>query len=71
MVFNDEVGESILQRSYPSIVRHFGAPAAVDREQGNRCAYYEVVGAGAIGWRFCFAATGRMISAAGNQHLPS
>ena len=70
-VFNDEVGESVLQRSYTNIVRHFGPPAAVDREHGNRCAYYEVVGDDAIGWRFCFAGTGRMISAAGNQHLPS
>jgi hypothetical protein len=69
-VFNDEVGESILARSYTNIVRHFGPPAAVDREHGNRCAYYEVVGEGAVGWRFCFAAGGRMISAAGNQPLP-
>jgi hypothetical protein len=70
-VFNDEVGESILQRSYANVVRHFGPPAAIHREHGSRCAYYEVVGDGAIGWRFCFAGTGRMISASGNQRLPS
>jgi len=70
-VFDDEVGESILQRSYTTIVRDFGSPAALDRERGSRCAYYQVVGQGAIGWRFCFAGTGRMISASGSQHLPS
>jgi hypothetical protein len=70
-VFGDEVGESILQRSYTNIVHQFGPPAAGDRVHGNRCAYYEVVGDGPTGWRFCFAATGRMIGASGNQHLPS
>jgi hypothetical protein len=70
-VFDDEIGENILQRSYTTIVRDFGPPAAVHREHGGRCAYYQVVGRGTIGWRFCFADTGRMISASGNQHLPS
>jgi hypothetical protein len=69
-VFDDEVGESILRRSYASLVRHFGPPADLEREHGSRCAYYQVVGQGAIGWRFCFADTGRMLSAGGNQRLP-
>jgi hypothetical protein len=70
-IFDDEVGENILRRSYTRIVRDFGPPAAIDREHGNRCAYYEVVGDGPIGWRFCFATGGRMLSASGNQHLPA
>jgi hypothetical protein len=70
-VFDDEIGENILQRSYTTIVRDFGPPAATDRAHGSRCAYYQVVGQGAIAWRFCSAGTGRMISASGNQHLPS
>jgi hypothetical protein len=69
-VFGDEVGERILARSYSNLVRHFGPPAAIHREHGERCAYYELVGDGAVGWRCCFAAGGRMISATGNQPLP-
>ena len=69
-VFGDEVGEPILRRSYSDIVRRFGPPAAIHREHGERCAYYEVVGEGAVGWRFCFTGSGRMVSAGGNQQLP-
>jgi hypothetical protein len=69
-VFDDEVGENILLRSYGEIVRRFGAPVAVRTEQGRRCAYYEVVGRPGDGWRFCFAADGRMLSAGGNAALP-
>jgi hypothetical protein len=69
-VFDDEVGENILLRSYDEIVRRFGAPVAVRTEQGRRCAYYEVVGRPRDGRRFCFAADGRMLSAGGNAALP-
>lgn len=69
-VFDDEVGENILLRSYDEIVRRFGAPAAVRTEHGRRCAYYEVVGRALDDWRLCFAADGRMLSAGGNPALP-
>jgi hypothetical protein len=69
-VFDDEVGENILLRSYEEIVRRFGAPAAQRTEHGRRCAYYEVVGRARDGWRFCFAGDGRMLSAGGNGTPP-
>jgi hypothetical protein len=69
-VFDDEVGENILLRGYGEIVRRFGVPVAVRTEQGRRCAYYEVVGRPRDGWRFCFAADGRMLSAGGNAAPP-
>jgi hypothetical protein len=69
-VFNDEVGESITQLSYRQVVHRFGPPAAVRREQGRRCAYYEVVGYANDNWQFCFESDGQMHSAAGNQPLP-
>jgi hypothetical protein len=65
-VFGDEVGELILRLPYFELVRRFGAPAATRTIGGERCAFYEVVGEGAHGWRFCFAAGGRMTGAAGN-----
>lgn len=68
-VFNDEVGESIVTRSYAQVVRRFGPPARERTEDGLRCAYYEVVGQQS-GWRFCFGADGRMTSASGNTPLP-
>jgi hypothetical protein len=69
-VFSDEVGENIIGRSYPSIVRRFGRPAVVNRERGRRCTYYEVVGAGPVGWRFCFGDDGRLTTATGEQPIP-
>jgi hypothetical protein len=69
-VFDDEIGESIVALSYDEVVRRFGAPAAVRTEEGRRCAFYEVVGRARRGWRFCFAADGRMLGAAGNTRLP-
>ena len=64
-VFGDEVGESIVGRSYASVVRRFGPPAAVERSREQRCIYYEVVGDGPFGWRLCFGAGGRLTSAGG------
>jgi hypothetical protein len=69
-VFSDEVGESITGRSYRQVVRQFGPPAAVRREQRLRCAYYEVVGSAGDGWRFCFARDGHMVSATGGSPPP-
>jgi hypothetical protein len=69
-VFDDEIGESIVALSYDEVVRRFGAPAAVRTEEGRRCAFYEVVGRARRGWRFCFAADGRMLGAGGNTRLP-
>jgi hypothetical protein len=69
-VFDDEVGENVLLRSYDEIVRRFGAPAAARTEHGRRCAYYEVVGRARDDWRFCFARDGHMLSAGGNSALP-
>jgi hypothetical protein len=66
-VFNDEIGEQIMQLSYTEVVDRFGPPARIRRERGERCAYYEVVGFAEDGWRFCFSATGRMTSAAGGS----
>jgi hypothetical protein len=56
-VFDDEVGENVLLRSYDEIVRRFGATAAARTEHGRRCAYYEVVGRARDDWRFCSPAT--------------
>jgi hypothetical protein len=69
-VFNDDVGENITGRSYDQVIRRFGPPAAVRREQRLRCAYYEVVGSAGDGWRFCFARDGHMVSATGRSPPP-
>jgi hypothetical protein len=69
-VFNDEVGKDVTLMTYHELVGRFGAPAAVRREQGLRCVYYELVGFSRDGWRFCFAANGQMESAAGRRPLP-
>lgn len=50
-VFDDEVGENIIGRSYSSVVHRFGPPAAINRKNGAKCVYYEVVGDGPVGWR--------------------
>lgn len=69
-VFNDEVGESIVGRSYRQIVRRFGAPLETFHgASGERCAYYDVVGY-ENGWVFCFK-HGVMDSALGNQAPPA
>jgi hypothetical protein len=69
-VYDDEVGENITGRSYHQVARRFGPPAAIRREQGLRCAYYEVVGSAGDGWRFCFARDGHMVSATGGSPPP-
>jgi hypothetical protein len=70
-VFGDEVGENITSQSYRRVVRRFGPPAAIRREQGLHCAYYEVVGSAGDGWKFCFAEDGHMVSASGGSPPPS
>jgi hypothetical protein len=70
-VFDDEVGEDVTSQSYRRVVRRFGPPAVIRREQGLRCAYYEIVGWASDGWRFCFARDGHMVSAEGNSPLPA
>jgi hypothetical protein len=69
-VFHDEIGEPIMQLSYAQLVDRFGPPAVIRREQGLRCAYYELVGFAGDGWQFCFRASGRMESAAGGRPPP-
>jgi hypothetical protein len=69
-VFNDEVGESITGLTYRQVVHRFGPPAVVRREQGRRCAYYEVVGYANDGWQFCFRRDGHMFGAEGNTPPP-
>jgi hypothetical protein len=70
-VFNDEVGEPITGLSYRQVVHRFGPPAAVRREHGRRCAYYEVIGYANDGWRFCFRRDGQMYSAEGGAPPPA
>jgi hypothetical protein len=69
-VFNDEIGEPVLQLSRRQIVRRFGPPVATRDEGGLECAYYELVGFAEGGWQFCFADDGRMKSAAGGRPPP-
>jgi hypothetical protein len=69
-VFNDEIGEPVLQLSRREIVRRFGPPVATRDEGGLECAYYEVVGFAEDDWQFCFADDGRMKSAAGSRPPP-
>jgi hypothetical protein len=69
-VFNDEVGENILRTSEAGRRRRFGTPAAVCTQGAVRCVFYAVVGQGHRGWRFTFAADGRMIGAGGGQPIP-
>lgn len=49
-----------------SVVRRFGPPAAINRRNGVKCVYYEVVGDGPFARRLCFTTGERPISAAGN-----
>jgi hypothetical protein len=63
-VFADEIGETIIGQTYAAVVRRFGPPALTR----GVCVYYEVVGDGPRGWRFCFAA-GRVRSATGNEPI--
>jgi hypothetical protein len=69
-VFNDEIGESILLLSAAQVAARFGPPATTRVVGGERCTFYAVVGRTARGWRFCFAADGRMTGASGNQPVP-
>jgi hypothetical protein len=69
-VFNDEIGEPILQLSRRQIVRRFGPPVATRDERGLDCAYYELVGFAGDGWQFCFTDDGGMKSAAGGRPPP-
>jgi hypothetical protein len=50
VVFNDEVGENIMQLSETQILSRFGEPAA---REGS-CLRYELVGHSDRGFRFCF-----------------
>lgn len=69
-ISNGQVGEKILELSYPQLVSRFGPPLKMfTRRAGERCVYYAVVGS-ARGWVFCFRA-GTMVSAAGNQTPPA
>lgn len=68
-VFNYEVGENIVSKSYRQIIRRFGPPLrSFAKGTGTRCLYYDVVGY-QTGWRFCFEGQS-MVSAAGNQTAP-
>ena len=60
-VFDDEVGERIVQLSETELLGRFGPPAA----RHGDCLRYQVVGSPKLAWRFCFDDGGTMSSAAG------
>lgn len=69
-VFNYEVGEDIVTKSFEQIIRRFGPPLrSYSQPHGVRCIYYDVVGY-RTGWSFCFKGQA-MTAAAGNQARPS
>lgn len=68
-VFDYEVGENIITKTYRQIIRRFGPPLrGFTKRQPTRCAYYDMVGY-QDGWTFCFQGQ-RIIGAAGNQPAP-
>ena len=68
-VFDYEIGENIVTKSYRQIIRRYGPPLrSVTKRDGTRCIYYDIVGE-PHGWMFCFKGQA-MIGAAGNQAPP-
>ncbi len=67
-VFNYEIGESIVRRSYRQILEQFGPPLKTFVEPpGVRCVYYDVVGH-ENGWRLCFK--GQTMAGATGEYPP-
>lgn len=68
-VFDSEIGESIVTKSYRQIIRRFGPPLrSFTKRNGTLCIYYDIVGE-QNGWTFCFKGQA-MTGAAGNQTAP-
>jgi len=68
-VFDYEIGENIVSKSYRQIIRRFGPPLrSVTKPNQTLCVYYDTVGY-QHGWSFCFRGQ-RIVSAAGNQPAP-
>ena len=69
-LFNEGIGENIVNESYDQIIRRFGPPLTTSTNPGGvRCIYYDVIGY-ETGWTFCFHGQG-MVGAAGNQRPPA
>lgn len=69
-VFDYEVGENIVTKTYRQIIRRFGPPLrSFTKPNHTRCVYYDTVGY-QTGWSFCFKGQ-RIIGAAGNQPVPA
>ncbi|HET7049812.1 MAG TPA: hypothetical protein VFI54_16240 [Solirubrobacteraceae bacterium] len=68
-VFDYEIGENIVTKSYRQIVRRFGPPlSSFTKRNHTLCTYYDIVGY-QNGWTFCFKGQA-MVGAAGNQPAP-